>query len=1117
MTSKEAYDLLIVIDATASMSQFLSSLQKSLPQIISVSALTGCFERIGLLAYRDYCDRDRIEWFGWLDPAAKDPTGQPDLVEKAKTIFALGGGDLPEAAKTALAMAYNVSRAEAITVILFYTDASPHTTITKGANYMAEQAVLGNGTIYGKQSSKFTDWASASRFLRDGDRKAEVFTILGPFTNDQALGYYTFLSTVTGGAAIRLDSSEPDIISKLTVQLLTAWMGVDKAGISEDVQNEDFNSALLQYTKLENIDKVINEDPKNAPSFFQTAYSPGAGRWLESFIQQTKITPKVLKYSLPKKNTPVSDFASRYKTEPEHRALVVEQLSKIINTDVLALSLNPVLGSLWRAVSSDRNNESRDGLIADFGSSVERLRDVSERERMKKWLEESYDFAGAINGIIQGVSEDDRFPCVCLDPTVSFTKLDDVSEVENDDNRPITSFRRDELLEIGRSCDPKILRRLGRVLTSLTYIERASEIPEHIATAPEDRVPRLPMALASEKYGREFWKVLLHLLVPGTMVSGRAAALLAALSLRVGLEPLIPAAEREMLHWKRHWNDPLIPETWNVSCLSLLLDADAAYRSRHAANASTTAAEHSAGLLLKKDRALFENLINFRFLELNLRTTLSAKVGWAPEKTTVPIGPLVVCGTCRYPRSVTIMGINGKCGLCHVKDYASKEERTKTIQFGNHQDDNEKTDAVWVECCVRTCRSQYVVYLPHHLNVRAKCHYCRLVSDPNKPQHHAKKTVAPFVECSQCLSRVIWPEMYRPKSFRQSEFLCAACMAGRKTVVEVETTAQTISAENTDGWLVCDVKNPSQSPFMDRSLHYMVSTIGNTSWLSRIQIFPNYQQPLTLGSKLIRNSDEIIGLLKDRISRRSATRITCSLCFTDFRPVEVSPACGRRGCNQNVCKGCLQGWYGINRAGCIINIAALCCPFCRRRPRGRTLAKHGMGIHAVGDLQSAVRQQGQWIYTWCEGCDIARPYMERECARGMPEELQHWHCDACEGQAEQRRLQEQLQLAIREAHGNRRNGAVRNAQNELDEYLRRNPMDVNKRVKPCPKCGTMTEKVGGCNHITCPVAGCEAHWCYICGRRFDEHSIYPHLANEHGGFFDGADDNDYDYDYDEWH
>jgi hypothetical protein len=61
---REKHDLLILTDATASMGGYLRSLNKSLPEIIRISALTGCFERIGVLAYRDYYKGELTEWSG---------------------------------------------------------------------------------------------------------------------------------------------------------------------------------------------------------------------------------------------------------------------------------------------------------------------------------------------------------------------------------------------------------------------------------------------------------------------------------------------------------------------------------------------------------------------------------------------------------------------------------------------------------------------------------------------------------------------------------------------------------------------------------------------------------------------------------------------------------------------------------------------------------------------------------------------------------------------------------------------------------------------------------------------------------------------------------------------
>jgi hypothetical protein len=78
-----------------------------------------------------------------------------------------------------------------------------------------------------------------------------------------------------------------------------------------------------------------------------------------------------------------------------------------------------------------------------------------------------------------------------------------------------------------------------------------------------------------------------------------------------------------------------------------------------------------------------------------------------------------------------------------------------------------------------------------------------------------------------------------------------------------------------------------------------------------------------------------------------------------------------------------------------------------------------MGIHAVADLKLAVKRAGKWIYAWCEGCGYAKEYMERVCARGAPLDVKGWKCEKC-------------------------------ALFRGDETF-----------KPCPGCGTMTEKASG--------------------------------------------------------
>ncbi|KAE8449167.1 hypothetical protein EG329_008551 [Mollisiaceae sp. DMI_Dod_QoI] len=1111
----KVYDLLILVDATYSMSSYLTSLQTSLPQIIQISTLTDCFSRIGLLAYRDYCDKELLDWSGWLTPSAISNEPVVDLVEKAKKLYPSGGGDGPEATKTGLARAYELMRGDATTVILLFTDAPPHSFSNgslkdRSSNHGAEQKALSEKTSYAGFGPHFADWVSATKCLHSGEKKAQVFSILARDMRFEEAGYYNYLCTMTGGACFYLANSSPSSISKVTVEVLLSWMGAEKAGAASDT---DFPAFLSRYINVAGIKSLKSEKDSNANNFFLTTSVSSYDHPIPAVekaniklgaanITKVKASTEVLKKYLPKKATPVQDFAKRYAMDTRYKKVAVEQLKKIINADVAAISLNPVFGSLWRAVCNDRDNEAREEVITAFGLQVDRIANADEKARMKVWLEESYDYTAEVLDTIESVQQAERFPCVCLDPTLSFTRVADGDE----DDKPITEFQRDELLEIGRSCDYKILRRLGRVMTRLTYINSAAEMPAHIAAAPESEIPRIPMALASPKYKRKFWSILLHIVVPGTMLGARPSALLAALSIKLGIQPLMNAADQEMLLWRDRWNNLEVPETWNTSCLSLLLDADEAYRKRkelekgmeglaldvsidkpwlHCPREDERPAKRLRldqdlltplknkqdgtkinGLLSAADRQLFNLLASYKMLEFNLETTLEARVGWTPEKTSVALGPTVICSSCQYPRSVTIMGNGGKCGHCLWTQYVSPKEREEYVQAHVTKDDNENTPATWVECNLSTCRAQYVVYRVEGLNVKPKCHYCR-----NGGQ-------APILECSECMNRIIYPTSYRPSDLKEKEFKCYACTVGRKTIVNVETTANKLSAEHGTKWLLRNNKKIAE-PFNKRSLFHVISTAGTDKFCEKVELFPSASRSnLTINGKLVRNTPELIASLQSWISRRKTESGTCSLCCSSMRKSDLLLACGRSGCSQRICKSCLEGWYGLNATGRIINTAALSCPFCRRAPAAKTLSKYGMGIHAVGDLRKAVEEKGEWVFAWCLSCGFAKRYVERVCAGGAPAELSGWNCDGCQ------------------------------------DYK------GGDRVKKCPGCGTWTEKSSGCDHITCTVTGCGAHWCFFCGKKESSGTIYAHMQKEHGGFYGGdaypggdGEDLDYETDY----
>ncbi|KAH8674263.1 hypothetical protein BX600DRAFT_410795 [Xylariales sp. PMI_506] len=1059
---KAKHDLLIVTDATASMGRYLRSLRASLPEIIRISALTGCFERIGLLAYRDYYRGELTEWSGWYGEGY-DLT-QRDLLSFAQSLQPDHGADWPEAAKTGLAHAYEVMRSDAQTLILLYADAPPHTPATGGKYRIKEQECLANPTSYGGYGKLFIDWISAANTLRAGDKQATVFSVIESGLAD-TLSLHLFLTHQTGGVCLEIPhESQHDDITKLSISMLLAWMGIEKDNASVSIKAATARMArVVTYRDTSTIDRVDSEEHELSQTYFVHEDTPHYCLLVKANLVKQDLRLDNMKQLIPRRATPVSDFSKRYVADAAYRAVVVDQLSQIIRSDVTAITLNPVFGTLWRTVCNDRTNEARDQLISDFGYQVDSIWDADKKATMKLWLEQSYNYAAEILATIQEVPEEERYPCVFLDPTLDFTAdhaADGGNECAQKDGY---KFTREELLEIGRSCDYKVLRRLGRVLTRLTYVTSGDELPAHIKAVDETKVPRIPVALVSEKYGRKFWKMLLHTVLPGTMLAARPAALLAALSLRMGMKPLEEAADKELLYFKG-WNNLDIPETWNTNCLSLLLEADKEYTQRH----------DGEGFLSVQDRRLFATLVDYKMLEMNLNTTLTARLGWHPDKTKVQMGPVVVCKSCLYPRSVTIMAPDGICGLCDetFEPYENRDDRKSYINANVTKFDNEKKKATWVECASMGCRAQYIVYNVNKLNVRPKCFYCRI--EESIPKNHPQRdllAVAPCVECSKCLNRIIWPLEYRPADFCEAEFKCYACDLGfNSTIVDVETTAKQLVTINGTDWLVRNDEKKIREAFTGRSLFHTVKEAGTEGFADRVAILPspdgNKRLNLYIKGKLVHNPEALVAALQSWVTSRRVEAGTCSLCFSNFKKADLQPACGRRGCAQRICKGCREGWYGLNARGQILNVAALSCPFCRRQPAPQVVSGE---IKYLAGLRAAVSEAGSWIYGWCMECGEAKRYVERVCAAGAPAEVSDWNCEAC------------LQW--------------------------KNPwMKPASKIKCCPGCGTATEKLSGCDHISCP---CGQHWCFYCGEGTSELDIYEHMSRDHGGWYEFPDDWDY--------
>lgn len=249
------------------------------------------------------------------------------------------------------------------------------------------------------------------------------------------------------------------------VDLPLAWMGVEKIGVAVN----DIEAKLGRYKDPTGIQHVRKEISKKA--------KPKVVKLPSSNIEELPVNATILKEFMPKRDIPVQNFATQYIANDFYKKRVVEQLQMIIDDDVSAISLYPVFDGLWRAVCKDRENPARYALLSPFGLQVDRITEGDERERMKAWLAESYDYTAEVQEAINSIPKSEKFPCVFLDPTRAFIKTSTLAEAhEDEDGRPITEFGRDELLEIGRSCDYRILKRLSRVLTRLTFVDSIEQL-----------------------------------------------------------------------------------------------------------------------------------------------------------------------------------------------------------------------------------------------------------------------------------------------------------------------------------------------------------------------------------------------------------------------------------------------------------------------------------------------------------------------------------------------------------------------------------------------------------------------------------------------------------------
>ncbi|KAF0744504.1 hypothetical protein Ae201684P_018610 [Aphanomyces euteiches] len=444
--------------------------------------------------------------------------------------------------------------------------------------------------------------------------------------------------------------------------------------------------------------------------------------------------------------------------------------------------------------------------------------------------------------------------------------------------------------------------------------------------------------------------------------------------------------------------------------------------------------------LTETEQLVYTQLRTIYRLRLAATKSVEASIGFVPSKSEVRPDYKAKCESCGFMTSVSLMVTPTKCAHCAERPL----EEAIALQREHAMP---RDQSHLVEC--RTCCGIYAVTQVELLNITPKCFYCRhdVANPPAK------------VECRGCRNLFIDPAgLLGPLT----DWKCAVCVQ----TPHASLTTKTLPFE---AFLVANPTWATRFGLLAQTASY-VETLFNRH-LNYFKlftqhhdvIFPTDKTPLVdpsthivVSGKPVHDVAELAERLTEDILRGSLKDV-CNLCFEECLLPAMESACGR--CEARVCGACLDAWYGETKPGRMVLLTHLTCAFCRRNPTVATLKKHNKVACALIRSKPEMLRSDMY-YGWCVSCYGVKEMVGRDCAVEAPRDVTGFECVECK---------EKSVVAWQD------------------------------EGKSCPGCKTPTEKVDGCNHMTCV---CGQHWCYVCCVGFDNaDDTYAHLYEEHGGAF----------------
>ncbi|KAF5711514.1 hypothetical protein FMUND_8909 [Fusarium mundagurra] len=369
----QIHDLMIVFDAVTGGTVGVAALKRAIPDIINFVALADCFERIGVLAYRNYAYTAEkvVEWSGWCYPSCDpSPPSTDDILKFVKKLEMPDDSEykLNCASKTALAKAYQEIRKDG-TIILLYNHAPPLLEHIGGDHYDSEQIML---VWYGETGPLFRNWVNGANALAGiaSVKKAVVLSFsLGYADNLSDWSPYLYLSADgnidTPPAFKTTYKDDPTLLNMVCEANMEIFCGPDYGNLQIiDIHTAPRNCLRVPYGGFSNINQQLN-----------------------------KFTSR--------------DLAKNYINRGEwSKNVIAKHMNRIIRTNLSVITIHPLFGRLWAAVCMDRTGDKLNKtLMRRFRAQVRLISNAEDKRQAQAWLEGTYTFFHEINEEIQMPAE----------------------------------------------------------------------------------------------------------------------------------------------------------------------------------------------------------------------------------------------------------------------------------------------------------------------------------------------------------------------------------------------------------------------------------------------------------------------------------------------------------------------------------------------------------------------------------------------------------------------------------------------------------------------------------------------------------------------------------------